>query len=106
MNAVIETGGKQYRVTKGDVIEIEKIDANPGDEVSFDKVLLISDSGGSATVGTPYIEDALVKAEVLGEKKGEKITVFKFKRRKGYRKKAGHRQKYTSVLIKEIVKGG
>lgn len=102
MNAVIQTGGKQYTITKGDTISVEKIPGNPGDEVDFKEVLMVSDGEGNARVGTPHVEGTSVKAKILGEKKGNKITVFKFKRRKGYRRKAGHRQKYTTVEITDI----
>lgn len=102
MNAVIQTGGKQYTVSKGDVINIEKIPGTPGDDVDFNEVLMVSDDDGKSKVGTPYLKDASVKGKILGTKKGSKITVFKFKRRKGYRRKAGHRQKYTSVEITDI----
>lgn len=103
MNAVIETGGKQYTVSTGDKIDIEKLPGNPGDEVNFDKVLMVSDNG-DAKIGTPSLEGASVSAKILDQKKGNKITVFKFKRRKGYRRKAGHRQRYTTVQITDINK--
>ena len=102
MNAVIKTGGKQYTIKKGDVINIEKIPGNPGDEVDFGEVLMVSDDNGNTTVGTPYIDSATVKGKILGEEKSRKITVFKFKRRKGYRRKNGHRQKHTTVEITDI----
>lgn len=104
MNAVIQTGGKQYTISKGDTITIEKLSGNPGDEVNFNEVLMVSDEDGNAEVGTPHVEGASVKGKILSEKKGSKITVFKFKRRKGYRRKAGHRQKYTTVEITDINK--
>lgn len=102
MNAVIQTGGKQYIVKEGDVLDIEKIDGSPGDEFDFKQVLSLSDDEGNTSIGSPYLENAVVKAKILGESKGNKITVFKFKRRKGYRRKSGHRQKYTSVRITDI----
>ena len=102
MLAVIKTGGKQYIVKPGDIIDIEKIKGEEGSEVEFSDVLMVSDGKGDIKVGTPVVESAQVKGTVLGEKKGSKITIFKFKRRKGYRKKAGHRQKYTSVKIDSI----
>jgi len=102
MNAVIQTGGKQYTIKKGDVINIEKIPGNPGDEVDFGEVLMVSDDDGKSTVGTPYVDKATVKGKILGEGKSRKITVFKFKRRKGYRRKNGHRQKHTKVEITDI----
>jgi len=102
MQAVIRTGNKQYLVKPGDILDIEKIAGSAGDSVGFSDVLLVSDGEGDAKVGAPVVEGAEVKGEILGQKKGTKITVFKFKRRKGYRRKAGHRQKYTSVRITDI----
>ena len=102
MLAVIKTGGKQYIVKPGDIINIEKIAGEDGNEVQFSDVLMISDEKGNVKVGTPVVDSAQVRGTVLGEKKGDKLTIFKFKRRKGYRKKTGHRQKYTSVRIESI----
>jgi len=102
MLAVIKTGGKQYLVKPGDIIDIEKIAGEKGSEVEFSDVLIVSDGEGDVKVGTPVVKSAQVKGTILGEKKGTKITVFKFKRRKGYRKKIGHRQKFTSVKINSI----
>lgn len=102
MQAIIKTGGKQYKVSPGQVINVEKLSGNVGDKVEFDKVLFVSDESGAARVGTPFVKDSVVTGKILGGLKGEKITVFKFKRRKGYRKKTGHRQKYTSVEITGI----
>ena len=102
MLAVIKTGGKQYLVKPGDIIDIEKIEGDTGSEINFEEVLLVSSGDGDVKVGTPHVDSATVKGKILGEKKGEKITVFKFKRRKGYRRKAGHRQKYTSVEITDV----
>jgi large subunit ribosomal protein L21 len=103
MQAVIKTGGKQYSVNKGDVIEVELLDGNPGDVVEFKEVLLVADEAGT-TVGSPVVDKAVVKAKILGTKKGEKLVVFKFRRRKDFRKKTGHRQKFTSVEITDISK--
>lgn len=102
MYAVIKTGGKQYRVSEGDVLNFEKIEGNKGDTVSFDEVLLVSKDDG-VTVGTPVVEGAKVVGEIVTQTKGPKITIFKKKRRKGYSKKTGHRQKLSSLKIKEIV---
>ncbi len=102
MHAVIKTGGKQYIVKPGDVIDIEKISGEPGEEVNFEEVLLVSADGEDVKVGSPVVESARVEGRVVRQKKGEKIVVFKFKRRKGYRKKAGHRQSLTSVEITNI----
>ncbi|MCY3973782.1 MAG: 50S ribosomal protein L21 [Candidatus Dadabacteria bacterium] len=102
MQAVIRTGNRQYLVKPGDVVDIEKIVGSPGDLVGFADVLLVSNGEGEAKVGAPVVEGAEVKGEIISQKKGDKITVFKFKRRKGYRRKAGHRQQYTSVRITDI----
>ena len=102
MQAVIRTGNRQYLVKPGDLIDIEKIAGKPGDSVGFADVLLISNGEGGAKVGAPTVSGSEVKGEIVSQKKGDKITVFKFKRRKGYRRKAGHRQQYTSVRITDI----
>ncbi len=102
MHAVIKTGGKQYIVKPGDIIDIEKISGEPGEEVNFEEVLLVSADGEDVKVGSPVVESARVEGRIVKQKKGEKIVVFKFKRRKGYRKKAGHRQNLTSVEITSI----
>lgn len=102
MHAVIKTGGKQYIVEPGDIIDIEKISGEPGEEVNFEEVLLVSADGEDVKVGSPVVESARVEGRIVKQKRGEKIVVFKFKRRKGYRKKAGHRQNLTSVEITSI----
>lgn len=101
MYAVIKTGGKQYRVSEGSILEIEKINGSQGDEISFDDVLMVSKSG-DVKVGTPVVEGAKVTGEIITQTKGPKITVFKMKRRKGFRKKTGHRQQLTLLKIKGI----
>lgn len=101
MYAVIKTGGKQHRVSAGDVIEIEKIHGGKGDTVFFDEVLLVS-MDEDVRVGTPYVTGAKVSGEIIEQAKSRKINVFKMKRRKGYKKKTGHRQKLTKMKIKEI----
>lgn len=100
MYAVIETGGKQYRVQEGDIITIEKIKAEVGETVAFDKVLVLSD-GNDVKVGTPYL-DAAVTGSVVEHGKGQKVIIFKYKAKKDYRKKQGHRQPYTLVEITSI----
>lgn len=103
MYALIETGGKQYRVAPGDVLDVERV-AGAGDEgesVEFDRVLLVAGDDG-ITVGTPTVEGAKVQASVVGEVRGPKIRVFKFKRRKGYRRTRGHRQDLLRVRIDGI----
>jgi len=102
MQAVIKTGGKQYRVKPGDIIKVEKIEGNPGDSVEFNEVLMVTDSQKGNKLGLPLLKDYSVKGEILDHVKGEKITVFKFKRKKGYRRKKGHRQVYTSIRITEV----
>ena len=102
MHAVIKTGGKQYIVEPGDIIDIEKISGEPGEEVNFEEVLLVSADGEDVKVGSPVVESARVEGRIVKQKRGEKIVVFKFKRRKGYRKKAGHRQNLTRVEITSI----
>ncbi len=103
MQAVIRTGGKQYSVRAGDVIDVEKLTGNLGDEIQFKEVLMVSGNDGKMSLGSPTVENAVVKAKILSEKKGKKITVFKFKRRKKYRNKNGHRQTYTSIKITDIL---
>jgi len=101
MYAVIQTGGKQYRVTEGDLLRIEKTDGNPGEEVLLDKVLLL-EKEDETLVGSPFLKDVCVRAEILTQRRAKKVVVFKFKRRKGYRRKQGHRQFYTGLRIKSI----
>jgi large subunit ribosomal protein L21 len=101
MYAVIVTGGKQYKVQEGDAIFVEKLNANEGDSVTFDQVLLVS-KDGSVTTGTPTVPGAVVTGKVEKQGKGRKIVVFKFKAKKNYRRKQGHRQPYTKVVIEKI----
>ena len=101
MHAVIETGGKQYRVCEGDTLFIEKLDAEAGKAVTFDRVLAVI-NGEATTFGAPTVDGASVTAEVVKNGKAKKIIVFKMKRRKNYRRKQGHRQPYTQVKINKI----
>lgn len=101
MHAIIETGGKQYKVAEGDTLFIEKLPNEAGDAVTFDKVLAILD-GDKATFGAPVVEGAKVEAKVEKNGKGKKIVVFKYKPKKDYRRKQGHRQPYTKVTIGKI----
>ena len=101
MYAVIKTGGKQHKVSQGDEISIEKIDGSKGETIVFDEVLMVS-SGEDIKVGTPFLEGARVEGEIIDQTKAGKINVFKMKRRKGFKKKTGHRQKLTRMKIKEI----
>jgi len=98
MKAVIETGGKQYYVTEGTILYVEKLDAEVGKEVELDKVLMINDKAGN-----PYVDGAKVVCEVVKHGKNKKIIVFKYNAKKNYRKKQGHRQPYTKIEIKKIV---
>ena len=100
--AIIETGGKQYKVTPGQTIDVERLDVDEGNTVELEKVLLIAD-GDKVTVGTPTIDRAKVNATSQGEGKGKKIIVFKYKPKVRYRKKTGHRQLYTRLVIDKIV---
>jgi len=100
MYAVIESGGKQYRVTPGDVVQLELLEAQPGGEVVFDKVLFLG--GESITIGTPIIAGATVVAEVVEHGKGDKVMIGKYRKRKTYNRLRGHRQNFTAVKIKEI----
>lgn len=100
MLAIIKTGGKQYLVQPGDKIEIEKLDAEVGKEVTFPEVLML-DKDGNAEIGMPLVK-ATVKGKVLAETKGEKLVIFKYKSKKRYKRKIGHRQKFTQVEIVSI----
>ena len=100
MQAVIQTGGKQYNVAKGDKLFVEKIPGEAGTQVSFDQVLLVH--GDSTKIGAPYVAGAKVTGKIVSQKKGEKVVIYKYKRRKGYHKKQGHRQLLTEVQIEEI----
>ena len=101
MYAVFVTGGKQYKAQEGDTLFIEKLDAAAEDIVTFDKVLLVS-SDGSLKTGAPYIDGAKVEAKVEKNGKGKKIRIFKYKAKKGYRKRMGHRQPYTKIVVTAI----
>ncbi|MBE6727268.1 MAG: 50S ribosomal protein L21 [Ruminococcaceae bacterium] len=100
MYAIIETGGKQYRVQNGDVIYVEKLNAQADEEVTFDKVVAVNDK--ALKVGAPYVEGVVVKGTVLKTGKAKKVTVFTYKPKKGCARKMGHRQPYTKVQINEI----
>ncbi|MCD7947310.1 MAG: 50S ribosomal protein L21 [Oscillospiraceae bacterium] len=101
MHAIIETGGKQYKVTEGDTLFIEKLPQEAGDAVTFDKVLAVLD-GDNATIGTPVVAGAKVDATIEKNGRGKKIRIFKYNPKKGYRKRQGHRQPYTKVTIGKI----
>jgi large subunit ribosomal protein L21 len=99
--AVISAGGKQYKVREGEVVKVERFDGEIGAPVTFDNVLMHSDTDNFA-IGTPVLETAVVKGHIVDQGKNRKIIVFKYKRRKGYRRKQGHRQPYTAVKIDQI----
>lgn len=101
MYALIETGGKQQRVSEGDIISIEKILGDPGASVEFDKILAVG-SGEDIVIGRPYVENARVIASIVSQERGDKVIVFKKKRRKNYRRTKGHRQYLTRVKIMEV----
>ena len=101
MYAIIVTGGKQYKVTEGDIVFIEKLDVAEGETVTFDQVLAVS-KDDQLTVGAPYVEGATVTASVIKNGKSKKITVFKYKPKKNEKKKIGHRQPYTKVQVQTI----
>ena len=101
MYAIVNSGGKQYKVEQGETFRIEKIPGDVGTTVSFDKVLMFSD-GETVKVGNPLVENATVLASIVEQDKAKKVLVFKFKRRKGYRRKNGHRQSYTAIKIDSI----
>nr|WP_044200681.1 50S ribosomal protein L21 [Oscillochloris trichoides] len=102
MYAIIRDRGMQYRVEKGQVINIDLLDVEPGSQIELGEVLLVG-NGDTVRVGAPLVSGAVVKAEVLGVKKGEKIIVFRYRNKKRYRRRTGHRQQYTEIKISDIV---
>jgi len=106
MYAIFETGGKQYKVAAGDVLRIEKIDGDAGKKIKFENVLAFSDGNGALQTGTPYLDAVTVNATVLASGKSKKIIIFKFKSKKDYRKKQGHRQPFTEIEIDNFNVGG
>ena len=105
MYAVIKTGGKQYKVAAGEKLKIEKLAGDVGSKVVIDKVLMIND-GENTTIGAPLVAGATVSATVLSHGRGDKVMIFKFRRRKHYRKTQGHRQSFTEIQIGEILAAG
>ena len=101
MYAVIATGGKQYRVNEGDEFRVEKLNGSVGDKIVFDRVLMLGD-GKKSKIGKPIIVKAKVEAEILAQSRDKKIIVFKFKKRKKYRRKQGHRQRFTQLCVTKI----
>lgn len=104
MYAVISTGGKQYRVSEGQTVRVEKIPGDVGTSVSLDRVLMLSD-GETVKVGQPTLPSVSVRGQIVEQGKAKKVIVFKYKRRKGYRNKRGHRQRYTALKIEKILEG-
>ncbi|ADK13806.1 MULTISPECIES: 50S ribosomal protein L21 [Clostridium] len=102
MYAVVATGGKQYKVSEGDVIYVEKLDAEVDSTVELDKVLVVGKDDAGVVIGKPVVEGAKVSAKVLAQGKAKKVIVFKYKAKKDYRKKQGHRQPYTKLQIEKI----
>ena len=102
MFAIIESGGRQVKVSPGSIVEVDRIDAQAGDEVSIDRVLFLEKDGGEVFAGAPFVANAKVVAVVDGESRGPKLRVFKKKRRKGFRKTRGHRATFTRVRITDI----
>jgi len=101
MYAVIEAGGKQHRVAEGETLSIEKIEVPTGEKIDFDKVLMVA-NGDKISVGAPYVSGSKVTAEVVAHGRGEKVSIIKFRRRKHYRRQAGHRQWFTEIKITSI----
>lgn len=105
MYAIIETGGKQFKVSKGDVLEVERLDGKEGDPVVFDRVLAVRRDDGTLEVGGPTVAGAKATGRIVAEFKSDKVLVFKYKNKVNYRRKRGHRQVQTRVLIEDIVVG-
>ena len=103
MFAVIESGGKQHRVAEGEVVRLERLAQEPGENVVFDRVLMIAE-GDDVSIGSPLVEGGRVEAQVVGHPRGKKINIIKFKRRKNYLRRKGHRQPYTDVKITAITR--
>ena len=101
MYAIVDSGGKQYKVQEGEILRVEKLTGEVGDSVSFDRILMFSD-GENVNVGTPLLEDVAVTGHIVEQGKAKKIIVFKYKRRKRYRRKRGHRQQFTAVKVDSI----
>ncbi|MGS0765158.1 50S ribosomal protein L21 [Syntrophomonas curvata] len=102
MYAVIESGGKQYKVSEGSVLKVEKLDAAAGDRLTIDQVLMVSDENGKVKVGDPVVSNARVEVEVMEQGRDKKVVVYKYKKRKNYRRKQGHRQPFTRLKVIKI----
>jgi large subunit ribosomal protein L21 len=104
MYAIIESGGKQYRVKQGDLVQVEKLPGDVGAKVVFDRVLLLGGSADAPIIGRPLVQGAAVEGEIVRQGRGDKVTIFKFKKRKNYRRKIGHRQAFTELKVTSIRK--
>lgn len=102
MYALIQTGGKQYKVSEGTIVKIEKVDGEAGGNIVLDQVLMINDENGGIKIGSPLLENATVTGKILEQGRDKKIIVYKYKKRKNYRRKKGHRQPFTRLLIEKI----
>jgi large subunit ribosomal protein L21 len=100
--ALIQTGGKQYKVSEGEILKVEKLEGEAGGSIVLDQVMMINDENGSIKIGNPLLDNARVTAKILDQGKNKKIIVYKYKKRKNYRRKQGHRQPYTRLLIEKI----
>ena len=104
MYAVVKTGGKEYRISKGDIIRVEKVQGRVGDQVAMKEVLIVSREG-EVQLGNPFLADAIITGEIVQQAKGQKVLTYKMKRRKNYRRKKGHRQRYTYIKVSDITVG-
>jgi len=104
MYAVMKTGGKEYKISKGDLVRVEKLEGNVGDQVTLNDVLMVSEEG-RVQVGTPFLANAVITGEIIREAKGKKVLTYKMKRRKNYRRFKGHRQTYTYLKVNDIQSG-
>ncbi|MGQ9645745.1 MAG: 50S ribosomal protein L21 [Thermodesulfobacteriota bacterium] len=104
MYAVVKTGGKEYRISKGDIIRVEKIEGKAGDQVSLRDILMVSKEG-QIQLGSPFLTDAVITGEIVQQVKGRKVLTYKMKRRKNYRRTKGHRQTYTYIRVNDITVG-
>ncbi|MEN6348559.1 MAG: 50S ribosomal protein L21 [Syntrophomonas sp.] len=102
MYAIILTGGKQYKVSEGTILKVEKLEVQAGDKLVLDQVLMLNDESGAVKIGSPLVDGARVTAEVIEQGREKKIVVFKYKKRKNYRRKQGHRQPYTKIKVEKI----
>ena len=105
MYAVMKTGGKEYKISKGDLVRVEKLEGKVGEQVTLKDVLMISDDGGQVRIGTPLLANAVITGQIVQEIKGKKVLTYKMKKRKNYRRFKGHRQTYTYLKVNDIALG-